>query len=77
MGKAKTHSGNVSDRAKSQDDVVTELVNPTGSVYPLDPGPLPRGKIRGIRLFFAITSVTNMTPAGDSLLKTGAKSALV
>jgi hypothetical protein len=73
MGKAKRHSGNVVRGAKPQDDVVTCNANPRSSVYGLGSGPLSDGKIRDIRLFFAITAVTKMTRAGDSLLKNGAK----
>jgi hypothetical protein len=38
---------------------------------------LPDGKIRGIRLFFAITSVMEVPRPGDSLLKSRAKLNLV
>jgi hypothetical protein len=77
MGKAKSDSGNAIGEAKPQDDAVISFNHSRCSVYKLDAGGLPGQKFRCIRLFFAITVVTEMTRSGDSLLKTGPKFTLV
>jgi hypothetical protein len=77
MGNAKSHSGNAIGRAKPQDDAVSMILTPVCRVYRLDSGGLSGEKFRCIRLFFAITMVMKMTLAGDSLLKTSPKFAVV
>jgi hypothetical protein len=77
MAKAKSHSGNAIGWAKPQDHVISRLLTAICRVYRLDSGGLSGEKFRCIRLFFAITMVMKMTLAGDSLLKTCPKFAVV